>query len=713
VTTESDGLFAGLRVVEIGHYVAGPFAGQLLADQGADVIKVEPPGGDAYRADPGRFVAWNRGKRSVVLDLKTAENRERLRLLMLDADVVIENYRPGVLARLGIDFGELQALNPGLVTCSISGFGSAGPLRDMPGWEPIVHARAGVHVGFGEHDERVWRPFPLASVAAGLLATFGIVAALLERDRSGQGQHVETSLFDAALYMNGSAIIQGDVPPMHIQGRTDTPRVHIYPTADGWLQVVAGTEQSRQSFEDMLKREDSGLTPDVAAARAVMATRASADWEGRLAELGVPAGACGPVGEWLAHPLAVQSGLAVHWADSPFGELTTVGPPVRGLSDSARLRPPPALGSSSAGWREVARFGPDTAAAAGDTAAAGILDGVTILDLTRILPGPLAGRLLAEIGAHVVKIEPPGGEEGYVVPFMYLEGNRSKASAEIDLKLQAGRDEFRELVRAADVVIENARAGVWDRLGLGDADLHALKPDLIYARSKGYGVEGPYAKLRAFEHVIQAMTGMQQTQGGSGPPRMMTVPACDYAAPLYLSIGILCSLLRGRRMDSIGSRGATVDASLAVAASVYEAEHLAVIGGSSGVHDDVGPHLRGPDGARQIYPVADGWVVIFAATRAQQDALCRCLQIASPEIEAVAAAVHGWVAAELVETLGAAGIAAARSVLPQEVSGDAQVISRGLLCALEHPTWGRVVQVGIPFSLSRNRPAVRSVAPVL
>src|SRR5665213_4133058 len=104
--------------------------------------------------------------------------------------------------------------------------------------------------------------------------------------------------------------------------------------------------------------------------------------------------------------------------------------------------------------------------------------------------------------------------------------------------------------------------------------------------STGFGVEGPYSKLRAFEHVIQAMTGMQMTQGGSGPPRMMTVPACDYAAPIFLSIGILCSLLRGRRTG----QGATVDASLAVAASVYEAEQLAVVADSPAVRDDVGPH---------------------------------------------------------------------------------------------------------------------------
>jgi crotonobetainyl-CoA:carnitine CoA-transferase CaiB-like acyl-CoA transferase len=194
---------------------------------------------------------------------------------------------------------------------------------------------------------------------------------------------------------------------------------------------------------------------------------------------------------------------------------------------------------------------------------------------------------------------------------------------------------------------------------------------------------------------------------------MMTVPACDYAAPLYLSIGILCSLLRRERTGPDGPRGATVDASLAVAASVYEAEHLAVIGGSAHVRDTVGPYLRGPDGARQIYRVADGWVAVFAGSQRQREALGDCLGLATFEIDTVARALEGRLTAEVLETLAAAGVPAARSVLPQEVSADAQVRSRGLLVTLQHPTWGRVVQVGPPLSLSRSKPVVRSAAPTL
>ena len=170
--------------------------------------------------------------------------------------------------------------------------------------------------------------FPLASVAAGLLATFGTLAALLERDRCGLGQHVETSLFEAALYMNGSAIMQGDVPPMHTQSRTAAPRVHIYPTADGWLQVVAGTRGPRRPSSDSAAASGNGacrhlrqwcsprhagLSPGVIAAREVMAAGQSAEWDRRLAE---PASLREPADRWTSGcriPLAEASKLAAHW----------------------------------------------------------------------------------------------------------------------------------------------------------------------------------------------------------------------------------------------------------------------------------------------------------------------------------------------------------------------------------------------------------------
>ena len=191
-----ESLLAGVRVVEVGQYVAAPFAATLFADQGAEVIKIERPGGDPYRRDPARYAAWNRGKNSVELDLTTEAGRSKALDHIDGADLFIENLRPGAIERLGLLPQSLRSIHPRLVTCSISAYGSSGPSRDDPGWEPLVQARAGAQQGLFTGDRPVWLPFPMASVAAALLAVLGSGAALVKRETTGYGQHVETSLLE-------------------------------------------------------------------------------------------------------------------------------------------------------------------------------------------------------------------------------------------------------------------------------------------------------------------------------------------------------------------------------------------------------------------------------------------------------------------------------------------------------------------------------------
>ena len=192
---------------------------------------------------------------------------------------------------------------------------------------------------------------------------------------------------------------------------------------------------------------------------------------------------------------------------------------------------------------------------------------------------------------------------------------------------------------------------------------------------------------------------------------MMTIPAADYAAPLYLSIGILCSLFCGRRDDA----WPTVSASLAVAASVYEAEHLTRIDGSPAVQDDVGDDLRGPQSVQHIYPVIDGWVTIFAVSPEHRTALADVLDVAidAVDVRAIEHAVRDRSVDDVVARLTAVGVPAAPSVAPRDVATDVQVVASDLLITLEHPKIGSVVQVDIPFSMSRNAPRVRGAAPVL
>ena len=241
-------MLSGLRVVEIGQYVAAPLAATIFADLGAQVVKVERPGGDPLRADPARFAAWNRGKETVELDLRSPVGASALRDLVDEADLLVENLRPGALERLGLAPATLRAGRPRLVTCSITAWGSDGPSRDEPGWEPLVQARAGAQQGLFTGDDPMWLPFPVASVSAALVAVLGAGAALIKRASTGYGQHVETSLLDALLFLNAAAIFHREGHRPRIVRQTKSPILRVFDTADGRAVMVnmSGTERWRE-----------------------------------------------------------------------------------------------------------------------------------------------------------------------------------------------------------------------------------------------------------------------------------------------------------------------------------------------------------------------------------------------------------------------------------------------------------------------------------
>ena len=253
-------MLGGLRVVEVGQYVAAPLAATIFADLGASVVKVERPGGDPLRADPARFAAWNRGKETVELDLRSLAGADALRDLVDEADLLIENLRPGALDRLGLAPATLRAGRPRLVTCSITAWGADGPSRDEPGWEPLVHARAGAQQGLFTGDDPMWLPFPVASVSAALVAVLGAGAALIKRASTGYGQHVETSLLDALLFLNAAAIFHREGHRPRIVRQTKSPILRVFDTADGGAVMVnlSGTERWRELCR-VLGMDDGGL----------------------------------------------------------------------------------------------------------------------------------------------------------------------------------------------------------------------------------------------------------------------------------------------------------------------------------------------------------------------------------------------------------------------------------------------------------------------
>jgi crotonobetainyl-CoA:carnitine CoA-transferase CaiB-like acyl-CoA transferase len=700
----------GLKVVEIGQYVAAPLAATIFADLGAEVVKVERPGGDPLRADPARFAAWNRGKRSVELDLRSPGGRDAALDLVEGADLLIENLRPGALGRLGLGPGlgrgpgGLRTCRPRLVTCSISAWGSTGPSREDPGWEPLVHARAGAQQGLFTGDDPIWLPFPLASVAAALLAVLGAGAALVKRASTGYGQHVETSLLDGLLFLNAAAIFHREGHRPRIVRQTKSPILRVFDTSDGRAMMVnlSGTERWRELCR-LLDMDDGGLdysTPEglsklsdrewnrTALQQAIdaFASKTADEWEGALLEQPAAVAKCNTLAEWLAHEQARIDELVVETEDPVLGRVPLVGPVVR-------------IGARSGAPGSVRRHGAEQ----------GALGGHRIIDVSNFWAGPLAARLLAELGADVVKVEPPGGEGAFqlmpVLPNIYVDGNRSKRGIVLDLKTVEDRARLFDLVAASDVVVENAMAGAWERLGLDEAALRAVNPSLVYARAKGFGVTGPLASRPSFDYVVQAATGMEMTQGGGGRAVPVNFTANDYGTGLVLAAGIVLALL-GRGM---GAAVTTVEASLALTSTLYQSEDVAALAVGGVVPDRVGEELGGPSAGCHVYRAKDGWVAVCCVTDEHRAALGAALGTGT--VEGLAEAVGLLTAEEVLSTLRANGVPAALSVHPSAVPDDPQVVARDLLRRYRHPAAGRFVQVGIPLSLSVDVPAVKGPAP--
>jgi crotonobetainyl-CoA:carnitine CoA-transferase CaiB-like acyl-CoA transferase len=423
-------------------------------------------------------------------------------------------------------------------------------------------------------------------------------------------------------------------------------------------------------------------------------------WETALLAQPAAVAKCNTLAEWLAHDQARIDRLVIPTDDPVLGRVPLVGPPVRISAGSGQRRPGRRHGGEQ-----------------------GALGGHRIVDLSSFWAGPLASRLLAELGADVVKVEPPGGEGGFqmmpVLPNIYVDANRSKRGIVLDLKTPEDRVRLLDLVAASDVVVENAMAGAWERLGLAEDALRAVNPALVYARAKGFGVAGPLASRPSFDYVVQAATGMEMTQGGGVRPVPVNFTANDYGTGLLLGAGIVLALLGRTRGVAVTG----VDASLALTATVFQSEDVAALALAGAVPDRVGADLWGPSMWFHLYRAKDGWVTVCCVTAAQRTGLLRALGLfgggldgdgdgaSAPLVDEVADAVALFTVESALSALHSEGVPAAVSVHPSAVPDDPQVVTRELLRRYRHPAAGRFVQVGLPLSLSVDAPAVKGPAP--
>ena len=352
----------GLRVLDVTQVLAGPYCGQLLADMGADVIKVEPPetGDQSRRAlgfsmkgdDTAAFLAVNRNKRSLTLNLKTDSGRDAFYRLVRGSDIVIENFRPGVAKRLGIDYESLSRVQPRIICASISGYGQDGPYSTRPAHDLIAQGMAGLMSVTGEPDGPPAKVgISIADLSAGLFCAYGVVCAVVARERTGRGQYVDTSIFEAPVAM---AVFEstelwglGRVPkPLGSTNRTAAPNQALR-AKDGYINVCAANERLWHRLCEALGRNDLPADPrfvsnmDRMAHQSeladelehTLAERSVEDWVDHLLAAGIPVGPILDYGQVFSDPHTAAREMVVEMDHPVEGRLKGLGIPVK-LSDT-------------------------------------------------------------------------------------------------------------------------------------------------------------------------------------------------------------------------------------------------------------------------------------------------------------------------------------------------------------------------------------------
>jgi crotonobetainyl-CoA:carnitine CoA-transferase CaiB-like acyl-CoA transferase len=624
----------GIRVADFGHKIAGPLTAVMLADQGAEVVHIDAPG--AAAADEPADAFYNRGKRRITLDLKQAGDLAAARALIARSDVLVENFRPGVMSRLGLGYAELSAVSPRLVYCSLPGFGATDPRAGLPGWEGVIDAATGnCRIRAGEAPQRwdtsrpTYSSVPGASTAAAFLAAVAVVSALVERHNSGRGQHVEVPLFDAVFEVIGDAgayvTACGPSPqlPLAKYGSgtykcRDGRYVQFNPTGAtsrfvSWFLRAAGKPEWTVSLDDA---ELHGRLTQL------FATRTAAGWERLGREAGVPLSRVRTAAEWLATPHARAAGEVVRLEDPVLGRTWMAGIPVhaaaaqdaRGLDRplSPRRRPDADREQLLA---ELAAAGPQvtvpqvTVPQDGQAPlAAGPREqpmaGLRVLDLTQILAGPSSARILGELGAEVIKINAPHRK-------IFAHGviNRGKKSILLDVQNPAGQDVFWRLVADADVITANFPPGTAERYGIGYDDVKGRRPGIVYVSVSCYGGIGPWAHGRGYETQGQAATGIMARAGGDeGRPAVLgPYNFLDYGTGVLAAFAAALGVYH----RAVTGQGRHLRTSLAQAGTYYQARHLLDYRGKAWT-EPAGPGALGEGPLQRFYRASDGWFFLGA-----------------------------------------------------------------------------------------------------
>ncbi|HUZ12825.1 MAG TPA: CoA transferase [Caulobacteraceae bacterium] len=617
--------FEGLNVLDCSQGLVGPMAAMLMADFGAQVLKLEPPQGDAAAARPG-YQMWNRNKRRLTLDV-AGEGRARLEALLARADVAIFDFSPRRMQALGLM--DAAERHPRLVRLWTPPYGLTGPWSEFESHHGALMALTGAAFRQSSYAHQpVYLVAPFLHYAQATMAAGAAGAALLERQTSGLGQAVTVSGLNAvALVGGGSGMI---LPP----GRRPlgaSPSYRLYECGDGQFLFLATlfSHFFRRAIEAMglaqiALAEDVFPETVTEAMEARFREKPRAEWLAILRAADVPTGPVEPREAWLASELIANNDMRAVLEHPALGPVEMPGVPVK-------LRRTP--GAVRCLVREADEIYGDSALIAGgnectvtvnsalspETTAP--LAGIRVLDLGTVIAGAYASAILANLGAEVVKVESADGDPWRDRGVGFTAYNRGKRGLVVDLKQPAGRGLFLDLVRRADVVLDNYRLGVRDRLGIGHDAVMAANPRLVSCSITTYGARGEETRRPGFDPLLQARSGMMAAQGGDGEePVFHIIAVNDFATASMAAFGVIAALNARARTGE----GQVMETSLTAQSAMFQCGELTTWPGAppapKGCRDCLG--LTALD---RFYACADAWILIACRTGEEAAALAGAL----------------------------------------------------------------------------------------
>jgi len=667
-------VFDGITVLDFTRGMPGGVATMVMSDFGAEVIKVESPFDEKFRESPGA-VQWDRGKKSIILDLKTPEGQEKAQKLARLSDVVVESFRPGVTKRLGIDYANLGADHPELVYASLTGFGPKGPYANYKGYDAVVAAKSGRMMMFAGQNPRNGPNYVVVQGACHSAATAlirGITTALYLREKTGRGQMVETSMLKTITTYDHVSWIQGQMIAKDPETYPPDPRVGIgrpnptgylpARTKDGrWIQLGNIVERLFRSMIHSLELDfiyddpRYKSAPFLAEEHVVSLERMMLEkiQEKTLDEwMDIFAGEASDVAaepymtseEALDHPQMLHNGHAVSTHHPGVGKMRQLGPMlIMSETPGSAKGPAPEPGQHTEqvlARLEAAKKPP--ANGAHHPMPKSALESITLLDLGTVINGPLGCALVAELGARVIRIEAPEGDWGRQ-GIQGLSVQRTMAGSEgvcLNLKTAEGQEIMHKLAAKADLLLHSMRPGAPERTGIGYEQLAKLNPNLVYLYAGGYGSTGPYSHRPSMAPIAGAVSGGGVAQMGrdSFPPqeRQMTVDeiiavstqlkrandgTADHNTAMVNAVGLVLGLYARERTG----KGQYVESTMIAANAYANADDFYW-------HQDKPPRRLpdrdgyGLDALYRLYPAKSGWVFLACPFEEEWEAFCRTIK---------------------------------------------------------------------------------------